>query len=87
MIVSSAVRILRACFKVASITGLQGIVLSFRFLFHLVLFVVYHLQGQTGRFMVWVNGSQSSGLVNFVPESRLPFVQIGLIYRKMVAKA
>ena len=29
--------------------------------------VVYHLHGQTGRFMVWVNGSQSSGLVNFVP--------------------
>ena len=35
--------------------------------------VVYHLDGQTGRFTVWViNGSQSSGLVNFVPESRLP---------------
>ena len=31
------------------------------------LMVVYHLHGQTGRFMVWVNGSQSSGLVNFVP--------------------
>ena len=26
--------------------------------------------GQTGRFIVWVNGSQSSGLVNFVPDSR-----------------
>ena len=26
------------------------------------------LHGQTGRFMVCVNGSQSSGLVNFVPE-------------------
>ena len=25
--------------------------------------------------MVWLNGSQSSGLVNFVPESRLPLVQ------------
>ena len=59
----------------ASITGLQGISLSFRFLFHFVLFVVYNLQGQTGRFMVWLNGSQSSGLVNFVSESRLPFVQ------------
>ena len=34
------------------------------------------LHGQTGRFMVWVNGSQSSGLVNFAPESRWPFVQI-----------
>ena len=63
MIVSSAVRILRACSKVASITGLQGISLSFRILFHFVLFVVYHLQGQTGRFMVLLNGSQSSGLV------------------------
>ena len=29
--------------------------------------VVYHLHGQTSQFMVWVNGSQSSGLVNFVP--------------------
>ena len=33
--------------------------------------VVYYLHGQTGRFTVWVNGSQSSGLVNFFPESRL----------------
>ena len=87
MIVSSAVRILRACSKVASITGLQGISLSFRFLFHFVLFVVYNLQGQTGRFMVWLNGSQSSGLVNFVPESRLPFVQTRSNYRKTAAKA
>ena len=82
MIVSSAVRILRACSKVASITGLQGISLSFRFLFHFVLFVVYNLQGQTGRFMVLLNGSQSSGLVNFVPESRLPFLQTRSNYRK-----
>jgi len=51
------------------------------------LVVVYHLHGQTIRFMVWVNGSQSSGLVNFVPESSLPFVQISSIYRKMAAKA
>ena len=36
----------------------------------------------TIRLMVWVNGSQSSGLVNFVPESPLPFVQISSIYRK-----
>ena len=36
----------------------------------------------TIRFMVWVNGSQSSGLVNFVPQSPLPFVQISSIYRK-----
>ena len=30
--------------------------------------VVYHSHGQTGRFMVCVNGSQSSGQLNFVPE-------------------
>ena len=54
------------------------------------LMVVYHLHGQTGLFMVWVNGSQSSGLVNFVPQSRLPSVslaQISSIYRKTAAKA
>ena len=39
--------------------------------------VVYHLHGQTGRFTIWVNGSQSSGLVNFVPESRLHWPFIG----------
>ena len=33
---------------------------------------VYHLHGQTGRFTVWTNGKQNSGLVNFVPETRLP---------------
>ena len=33
------------------------------------------------------NGKQNSGLVNFFPESRLAFVQITLIYRKMAAKA
>ena len=33
--------------------------------------VVYHLPGQTGRFTVWVNGKQNSGLVNFIPESPL----------------
>ena len=52
--------------------------------------VVYHLHGQTGLFMVWVNGSQSSGLINFVPQSRLPSVplaQISSIYRKTAAKA
>ena len=48
--------------------------------------VVYHLHGQTGRFSVWVKGSQSSGLVNFVPESRLPYVQISSIDRKTAAK-
>ena len=34
-----------------------------------------------------VHGGQNSGLVNFVPESRLPFVQIGSIYQKTTAKA
>ena len=41
---------------------------------------------QTGRSKVWVNGTQNSGLVNFVPESRLPFVQISPIYQKTTAK-
>ena len=33
--------------------------------------VVYHLHGRAGRSTVWANGAQNSGLVNFVPESRL----------------
>ena len=37
--------------------------------------VVYHLHGQTGRFTVWLNGSQRSRLVTFIPESRLPFIK------------
>ena len=37
--------------------------------------VVYYLHGQTGRFTVWTN----YGLINFVEESRLPFVQISFI--------
>ena len=49
--------------------------------------VVYHLHGQIGRSTVWANGTQNSGLVNFVPESHLPFVQISSIYRKTTAKA
>ena len=36
---------------------------------------LHHLHGQAGRFAVWANGKQNLGLVNFVPESRLPFVQ------------
>ena len=53
------------------------------------ILVFYHLHGQTIQFMVWVNGSQSqsSGVVNFVPESPLPFVQISSIYPKTAAKA
>ena len=30
-----------------------------------------YLHGQTGRSTVWADGTQNSGLVNFVPESRL----------------
>ena len=33
------------------------------------------------------NGTQNSELVNFVPQSRLPIVQISSIYRKTAAKA
>ena len=43
--------------------------------------------GQTSRSTVWANGTQNSGLVNFVPESRLPFVQISSIYRKTTERA
>ena len=32
--------------------------------------------------MVWANGNQNLGAVNFLPESRLPFAQISSIYRK-----
>ena len=49
--------------------------------------VVYHLHGQTGWSMVWANGMHHSGLVNFILESRSPFVQITSIYQKMTAKA
>ena len=48
--------------------------------------VVYYLHGQTGQSTVWVTGTQNPGLVNVVPESRLPFVQISSIYRKPIAK-
>ena len=40
--------------------------------------VVYYFRGQTGRFTVWTN----SGLINFVEEWRLPFVQISFIPTK-----
>ena len=36
-----------------------------------VILVAYHLHGQTGRSTVWADGTQNSGLVNFVPEWRL----------------
>ena len=34
--------------------------------------VVYHLHGQIDRSMIWANGTQNSGLVNFASESLLP---------------
>ena len=37
---------------------------------------------QTSRFTVRADSKQNSGLVNFVPEQRLPFVKISFIYRK-----
>ena len=37
--------------------------------------------------MVWANGMHNSELVNFILESRSPFVQITSIYQKMTAKA
>ena len=49
--------------------------------------IVCHLHVQTCRFTGWANGKQNSGLVNLVPESRLPFVQISSLYRKTAAKA
>ena len=47
-----------------------------------VCFVVSKVAiGQTGRFTSWVlNGMKNSGLVNFIPESCLLFVQISSIY-------
>ena len=41
----------------------------------------------TGRFTVSVNGKLNSGVVNFFPESRLPFAQISSICQKTAAKA
>ena len=38
-----------------------------------VTWVVFHFYGETIRFAVWANGTQYSVLVNFVPESHLPF--------------
>ena len=49
--------------------------------------IACHLRGQTSRSTVWANGTQNSGLVNFVPESCLLFVQISFIFRKTTAKA
>ena len=38
-------------------------------------------------FTAWANAKKNSGLVNFVPESRLLFVQISSIYLEKNAKA
>ena len=37
--------------------------------------------------MMWLSGLQSWGLINFIPQSPLPFVQISSIYWKTAAKA
>ena len=37
--------------------------------------VIWHLHGQAGWFTVWANRNQKSGPLNFIPKSRLPFVQ------------
>ena len=51
-------------------------------LFVCLFFVVSKVaNGKTGRFTSWVlNGMKNSGLVNFIPESCLLFVQISSIY-------
>ena len=41
--------------------------------------VVCNLDGKINRTTAWENGTKNSGLLNFVPESRLPFVQISSI--------
>ena len=46
----------------------------------------FYSHGQTGRFTVWSNGKQNTVLENFITESRLPFAQIGFIYRKLPQK-
>ena len=38
-------------------------------------------------FTAWANAKKNSGLVNFVPESRLLFVQISSIYLEKNVKA
>ena len=48
---------------------------------------VYHLHGKTGRFTVWADGRQNSGLVNFAPESGLSFVGISSFCQITAAKA
>ena len=50
--------------------------------------VVYQLHGRTGRSTGWANDTQNLGLVNFVPESSLPFVQISSkLYQNTTGKA
>ena len=57
------------------------------FMICLKIMIVYHyLHGQARWSMVWANGMQTSGLVNFILESHSPFVQITSIYQKMTVK-
>ena len=48
-------------------------------------FAIY--TSETVRFKAWLNSKENSGLVKFVPELGLPFVQISSIYWKTVVKA
>ena len=48
--------------------------------------VVYYLHGQTGWFTVRTNVMQNSELVDFVPESPLPFEQINSTHRNKGTK-
>ena len=47
----------------------------------------FHLHWTTCQSTVWANGTQNSGLLNFLPESPLLFLQISSNYRKTTAKA
>ena len=47
----------------------------------------FHLHWTTRQSTVWANGTQNSGLINFIPESILPFLQISSNYWKVTTKA
>ena len=49
--------------------------------------VVYYLHGQTSWLKVWVNCRQNTRLINVIPESHLPFVQISSISWEMAIKS
>ena len=61
-----------------ALLGLKG--LRMAFISKSWLFTIWHLHGQTSRPLEWSNGTQNLGLVYFVSESRLPFVQISCIF-------